>query len=197
MVNSLHASCGRIGTASRGLSHSSQMLASGATTQAAGVQQTTVSCGEIQSTAQGSAGYASRMLEIVGQAEATTVAGAAELKEMLSAMDGAAAASVNVQRVIRVIDEIAFQTNILALNAAVEAARTGEAGSGFAVVAEEVRGLASGRPKRARQTAELIREFGAGHDRQSRPPGRGHPIDGPRASPSVPDQRDCDAGERR
>ncbi len=84
--------------------------------------------------------------------------GATEMTEMKQAVDAIKLSSDSIAKIIKTIDEIAFQTNILALNAAVEAARAGEAGMGFAVVAEEVRNLAQRSAQSARETAAKIED---------------------------------------
>jgi methyl-accepting chemotaxis protein len=137
---------------------SSQSLAQGASEQAASIEETSASSEEINSMARKSADNSSaaaeNMIRTAQGVEETNL----ELAEMIVSMNEINASSGKISKIIKVIDGIAFQTNILALNAAVEAARAGEAGMGFAVVADEVRNLAQRCSQAARDTAGLIEE---------------------------------------
>lgn len=96
--------------------------------------------------------------DLAEKAKLYAVTGNEHMKEMLKAMDEINQSSSNINKIIKVIDDIAFQTNILALNAAVEAARAGQYGKGFAVVAEEVRNLAARSANAAKETTDLIED---------------------------------------
>jgi methyl-accepting chemotaxis protein len=132
------------------------MLADGSATQAASLEETSASLEEISSMAKRNAEGAQRAKLIAGQTRTAADTGTAEVAAMNEAMDAIRTSSHGIAKIIKTIDEIAFQTNILALNAAVEAARAGEAGAGFAVVAEEVRALAQRSATAAKETAEKI-----------------------------------------
>ena len=134
----------------------SQAMSSGALEQAASLEETSSSLHEIASMTQRNSENAQNAKTLANQTRATADAGASEMEQMKSAMSAIKGSSVEISKIIKTIDEIAFQTNILALNAAVEAARAGEAGLGFAVVADEVRNLAQRCAGAARETAEKI-----------------------------------------
>ena len=138
------------------VSQSSATLADGASRQAASLEETSASLEEISSMAKRNADSAQRAKELTGQTRTAADAGTRDVDAMNHAMAAIKASSDGIAKIIKTIDEIAFQTNILALNAAVEAARAGEAGAGFAVVADEVRALAQRSAVAARETAEKI-----------------------------------------
>jgi len=138
------------------ISQSSTTLAEGASEQAASLEETSASLEEISSMAKRNADSARNANELTRQTRAAADAGTSDVEAMNQAMDAIKASSDGIAKIIKTIDEIAFQTNILALNAAVEAARAGEAGAGFAVVAEEVRALAQRSATAAKETADKI-----------------------------------------
>ena len=140
------------------VSSSSHSLAEGASSQAASLEETSASLEEMASMTQRNADNARVAKDLGGQTRQAAEVGAADMDEMTKAMAEIQAASSNISKILRTIDEIAFQTNILALNAAVEAARAGEAGMGFAVVADEVRNLAQRSAEAAKETAARIED---------------------------------------
>lgn len=138
------------------VSAASQNLSSGASEQAASVEETSASLEEISSMIRSTADNAEKAKTLAGEAHAVAQAGSRTMVEMTQAMAAIDTSSAEVAKIVKNIDEIAFQTNILALNAAVEAARAGEAGAGFAVVADEVRSLAQRSAAAAKETADKI-----------------------------------------
>jgi len=145
-------------SASAQVSSASELLAQSASEQAASLEETSTTSQEITSTAESNANNsrsaASFMQEVVQAVETANQT----LEEMVNSMIEINTASEKISKIIKVIDEIAFHTNILALNAAVEAARAGEAGMGFAVVANEVRNLSQRCAQAAHDTSDLIEE---------------------------------------
>jgi len=146
----------QVAAGSRQVSDSAQALSQGSTEQASALEQLTASMEEISTQTQQNATNASEANELAQAAKEGAVKGNEQMNGMLKAMDEINESSGNISKIIKVIDEIAFQTNILALNAAVEAARAGQHGKGFAVVAEEVRNLAARSANAAKETTDLI-----------------------------------------
>jgi hypothetical protein len=144
--------------ASDQLADSSQSLAQGATEQAASIEETSATTEEINSMTQKNAEHSKAVAGLMSEATGSVREANQKLEQMVCSMQEITASSDRISKIIKVIDEIAFQTNILALNAAVEAARAGEAGLGFAVVANEVRSLAQRSAQAAQDTSALIEE---------------------------------------
>lgn len=153
---SLDQGAAQTAVAARQVSAASQTLSSGASEQAASVEETSASLEEMSSMIRSTADNAAKAKALAGEACAVAQAGSRTMVEMTQAMAAIDTSSAEVAKIVKNIDEIAFQTNILALNAAVEAARAGEAGAGFAVVADEVRSLAQRSAAAAKETAEKI-----------------------------------------
>ena len=141
---------------SKQVSEGSQTLSEGAAEQAASVEQLTASMSEISEKTRENAVSASKADKIANTVKDDAESGTGKMEQMLGSMSEISEASKGISKVIKVIDDIAFQTNILALNAAVEAARAGQYGKGFAVVADEVRNLATKSANAARDTTQMI-----------------------------------------
>jgi methyl-accepting chemotaxis protein/methyl-accepting chemotaxis protein-1 (serine sensor receptor) len=157
-VVELAESAAQIASAASQVAASSQSLAQGASQQTATIEETSSASAEINSMARRTTENSCSAAEMVTRSQEGFEKANQSLSEMVGAMDGINASSQKISKIIKVIDEIAFQTNILALNAAVEAARAGEAGMGFAVVADEVRNLAQRCAQAAKDTADLIED---------------------------------------
>ena len=146
----------QITVGSEQVANASQALAQGSTEQASAIQQVTASMDEVTQRTKANATEAGEANVLVQNIKEMATSGNEQMKPMIGAMDDINASSETISKIIKTIDDIAFQTNILALNAAVEAARAGVHGKGFAVVAEEVRNLAAKSAAAASETAEMI-----------------------------------------
>lgn len=138
------------------LSSGAQLLADNASNEAAAIEQINSMTADIKATVERNSEDTAKATKLMEGVVGSITTGGETIKEMTRSMDEIKATSDEIQKIVGIIEDIAFQTNILALNAAVEAARAGSAGKGFAVVADEVRTLAARSSEAAKETMQLI-----------------------------------------
>jgi len=156
MFGNINSSTDEVSSGSKQIAEGALLLASGSTQQAAAVEELSSSISEIADMTKENAVKAGKAAALADKIMKSAEMGSTQMNEMMAAVVDINQASNSISKVIKVIDDIAFQTNILALNAAVEAARAGHHGKGFAVVAEEVRNLAAKSAEAAKDTGVLI-----------------------------------------
>ena len=156
VVTNIEAASEQVHVGAQQVAHTSSLLAQGATDQASTIEELTAAVEQINAQIKLNAEHAKTMNHIAGNTKGLVEKSHTEMDQMLHAMEDINYSSNEISKIIKVIDDIAFQTNILALNAAVEAARAGQHGKGFTVVAEEVRNLAAKSAEAAKETTGMI-----------------------------------------
>ena len=156
VMQKINVSSDQVAAGSEQVSMGAQSLAQGATEQASSIQELAAEINIVAGIVRSSAESATRAGTATNDVVSKMMASKDEMDQLADAIMDISAISEDIKKIIKTIDDIAFQTNILALNAAVEAARAGAAGKGFAVVADEVRNLAGKSAEAAQNTTELI-----------------------------------------
>ena len=156
MFSEINASTSQVSSGSKQIAGGAQSLAQGSTEQAVSIEELSSSISEIATMTKENAEIAKKTSKLSNVIKDSAEKGSRQMDEMITAVGEISEASRNISKIIKTIDDIAFQTNILALNAAVEAARAAQHGKWFAVVAEEVRNLASKSAEAAKDTGDMI-----------------------------------------